>query len=143
MVPRSRKGFDSHDGAGDSEARFEIFEEARGFEYRSTDESFDRVAFAMKVLDLLRPAITVAVYERCDRIHIERPLDLSRRDGKTAAAGIRARGAKERCAIVGIPPHASRSHIAYALAALEQNERMPDKNLPPSALVVAAAARLR
>lgn len=103
----------------DADSRYEIAADARGYEYQSPDR-FDRLAFAMRALELIRPDMTVVVYSRCEHMAIEQPLD--------------PRRAGARCALVGIPPHASREQIAYALAALSGR---------PSALVVAAVARLR
>ncbi len=106
------------DGA---DSRYEIFAEARGYEYESPGDSFDRLAFALKALELLAPPMTVVVYERCRHLAIDQPLDPGKLDGS-------------RCAIVGIPARASREQIAYALAALTGR---------PSPLVVATVARIR
>ncbi len=67
---------------------------------------FDRIAFAMRALRRLRPRrMTVAVYEAVSALHVERGADLRGGEGSSWA-------------VVGIPPHASREHIAYALVEL-------------------------
>ena len=74
-------------------------------EYRDPTE-FDRLAFAMRALRRLRPRrMKVAVYPAVSRLRVERGADHRRGEGATWA-------------IVGIPPHASREHIAYALVEL-------------------------
>jgi hypothetical protein len=55
--------------------------------------------------------MTVAVYSAVETIHIESFRDLRRAGGSQA--------------IVGIPPDASREHIAYALAELAGVESVP------------------
>jgi len=86
------------------DARYEFVEPKRLVEYHDP-EDFDRMAFAMRALDRLRPKrMTVAVYSSTTALRIEQSRDL-RREGASVA-------------IVGIPPHASREHIAYALAEL-------------------------
>ncbi|WP_234022836.1 hypothetical protein [Sorangium cellulosum] len=77
----------------------------RHVEYRDPSE-FDRIAFAMRALDRLRPKrMTVAVYPATSAMRVERGQNLHHGEGGSWA-------------IVGIPPHASREHIAYALAEL-------------------------
>ncbi len=67
---------------------------------------FDRIAFAMRALDVLRPKrVKVAVYQAVSALQVASGRDYRGREG----AG---------WATVGIPPHASREHIAYALAEL-------------------------
>ncbi len=74
--------------------------------------SFDRIAFAMRALDRLKPKrLTVAVYSSVSSLRIESGEDLKRRGA--------------RWAIVGIPPHASREHIAYALVELAGIAHVP------------------
>lgn len=81
-------------------------------EYRDPSE-FDRIAFAMRALDRLRPKrMTVAVYPAVSTLRVERGRNLHRGEGGSWA-------------IVGIPPHASREHIAYALAELAGVEKVP------------------
>ncbi|KYF51001.1 hypothetical protein BE08_43700 [Sorangium cellulosum] len=84
----------------------------RHVEYRDPSE-FDRIAFAMRALDRLRPRrMTVAVYPALAALRVERGKNLHRGEGGSWA-------------IVGIPPHASREHIAYALAELAGVESVP------------------
>ena len=85
------------------ETQYEHVEPRRQLRYRDPTD-FDRIAFAMRALRRLRPRMTVAVYSAVSTIHIESFRDL-RREGSSQA-------------IVGIPPDASREHIAYALAEL-------------------------
>lgn len=96
----------------DSEARFELFDETLRLEYRDP-EAFDRIAFAMRALRRLRPKrMKVAVYEAVSSLHVESGRDFKRGEGATWA-------------MVGIPPHASREHIAYALAELAGVSSVP------------------
>jgi hypothetical protein len=77
------------------------------------DTVFDRVAYAMRALDMLKPKhLKVVVYQRIDDMHIEQGREL--RDGPNA-----------RWAVVGIPPHASREHIAVGLARLAGVAHIP------------------
>jgi hypothetical protein len=93
------------------DSRYEQIDPQRHREYRDPTE-FDRIAFAMRALRRLRPKrMTVAVYSAVSRLHVEQGRDL-RRDGASWA-------------MVGIPPHASREHIAYALAELAGIEAVP------------------
>ena len=86
------------------DARHEQTDPRRRIEYHDREE-FDRIAFAMRALDLLRPKrLRIAVYRVAQTLHVEAGKDL-KREGY-------------RWAMVGIPPHASREHIAYALAEL-------------------------
>lgn len=86
------------------DACYEQVDPQRRIEYRDRRD-FDRIAFAMRALERLRPKrMTVAVYPAVATLRVERGRDL-RRDGASWA-------------IVGIPPQASREHIAYALAEL-------------------------
>jgi hypothetical protein len=84
--------------------RYEIIDEERRFEWQSSD-AFDRLAFAMRVLAILRPRMTVAVYARQRHLKIESGRDL-------------ANDPNGMWAMVGIPPNASKEHIARALAEL-------------------------
>lgn len=69
-------------------------------------EEFDRLAFAAEVLGMLElPRTTVALYRGHAHISVSRGHDLARGPGSTWA-------------IVGIPAHATRIHIVYALAEL-------------------------
>ena len=89
-----------------SDASHHVFvDPARRWE-RQDPESFDRIAFAMRALALLRPRIDrIAVYSSIERLVVERGRDL-KSDGD------------RDWALVGIPPHASRQSIAMALAEL-------------------------
>jgi hypothetical protein len=73
--------------------------------HETSSEQFDRGAFAMHALDLLRPAgLTVAVCEgSCLRLET----------GRTWGTPV-----GERWAVLAIPPDASRRSIAVAVAAL-------------------------
>jgi hypothetical protein len=74
-------------------------------EFRDEAE-FDRIAFAMRALHRLRTKrMRVVVYATMSTLQVEQGRDLRRGEGATFA-------------LVGIPPHASREHIAYALAEL-------------------------
>ena len=85
---------------------------ARRYE-RHDPEPFDRIAFAMRALALLRPRIDkIAVYSSVARMVVERGRDM-RAEGDTDWA------------LVGIPPHASRESIAVALAELAGVARQP------------------
>ena len=87
------------------EPHYERIEPRYQREYKDPSD-FDRIAFAMRVLHRLRPRhVKVVVYSTVSALHVE-----SGRDHR--------RGDDARWAIVGIPPHASREHIAYALASL-------------------------
>ena len=94
----------SANNGGVSDHRFEIVDEQRRFD-RGDRESFDRIQFALRALRILRPDMTVALYQRRRDLHIEQSRDLER-------------GPKFQRALVGIPPDASREHIAFALAEL-------------------------
>lgn len=91
------------------EHRYEIVEQVRQFG-RADGEVFDRLDFAVRALEVLQPAgMTVAVYERRRDLLVEH-----------------GRARNDRTwAMVGIPPHASRQHIAYALAELAGVDAVP------------------
>lgn len=94
------------------ESPYELIDEQRRIEYRDADE-FDRIAFAMRALRRLRPKrMTVAIYEAVSSLHVASGRDFKGGEGATWA-------------MVGIPPHASREHIAYALAELAGVESVP------------------
>lgn len=89
----------------ENESHYAIVDEERR-EYRRTFEHFDRIAFAMRALRVLRPdSMRVAVYSRIRELRVERGRDLSS-------------GEHESFALLGIPPDASRESIALALAEL-------------------------
>jgi hypothetical protein len=87
----------------------------------TSEEPFDRAAFARQALDLVRPpGMTVAVCPGAMRMRV----DTGRAWGRGAgAADIR------RWAVLAIPANASRRAIALAVAALSQDP-------PPYALDV-------
>jgi hypothetical protein len=74
----------------------------RRYEARSS-EPFDRIAYAMALVRLLKPRMTVAVYSRSHYVHVERGRQLN---------------AHEPWAILGVPPHATRESIASAVVEL-------------------------
>ena len=84
-------------------------EAERQFEARSS-ESFNRVAYAIKLLRLINPPLSVAVYGSCRQLRVERG---------------RALGAESAWALLGVPPHATRASIARALVELSGLEREP------------------
>ena len=87
------------------EARYEEIIPWQSQEYQDPTE-FDRIGFAMRVLRRLKPRrMTVAVYPAVSSLQVQRGADF--RGGEGAS-----------WAMVGIPPHASREHIAYALVEL-------------------------
>ena len=90
-----------------------LYEERRRIAYG--DERFDRLKFAMRALRILRPrGMKVAVYEARFDVRVEQGRDFAR-----------GADAKASWAMVGIPPHASREHIALALAELAGVSRVP------------------
>lgn len=96
----------------ETESPYELYDQQRRVEYRDSDD-FDRIAFAMRALRRLRPKrMTVAVYQAVSSLHVASGRDFQRGEGATWA-------------MVGIPPHASREHIAYALAELAGVESVP------------------
>jgi hypothetical protein len=94
------------------DTHYEQVDPRRQVEYRDPSD-FDRIAFAMRALRRLRPKrMTVAVYSAVSALRVEWGRNLHRGEGGSWA-------------IVGIPPHASREHIAYALAELAGVESVP------------------
>lgn len=80
-------------------------EEAKG---ETSDEAFDRAAFARRALDIIRPPrTTVAICEGASRMRVE--------SGRAWGAG-----PCRRWAMLAIPPRASRRAIALAVAELAQ-----------------------
>jgi hypothetical protein len=73
---------------------------------RSSHQRFDRLAFALRAVELLRPASTTVIVFRSQRLHVQQGRDLRRGNGA-------------RWAMVGIPSDASAESIALALADIE------------------------
>jgi hypothetical protein len=79
---------------------------------RRSASGFDRLAFAIRAIQLLRPQSTdVAVY-RSTHLHVVQGRDLSR-------------GGRGRWAIVGIPSDASAQSVALALLELTDLSQRP------------------
>ncbi|HMY15342.1 MAG TPA: hypothetical protein PKA58_03385 [Polyangium sp.] len=93
------------------DARFEQADPRRRIEYHDT-ENFDRLAFAMRALDVLKPKrLRVALYRTSSSMQVEVVNDVSRKGYRVAS--------------VGIPDHASAAHIAYALAEIAGAASVP------------------
>ena len=80
----------------------------RRYEARSS-ERFDRIAYAMALLRVLKPRMTVAVYPRNRYLHVEQGCQQG----------------DEPWAMLGVPPHATRESIASALVELSGRQREP------------------
>jgi hypothetical protein len=95
-------------------SRLDASEEERVLFDDGSRERFDRVAFALRAVEVVRPAgMTVAVCESKTRLHV----DSGRRWG---------RGPGAAWAIVRVPPTASREAIAMAVSGLgDRAERGP------------------
>ena len=94
------------------DTHYDELDRQRRIEYRDPSD-FDRIEFAMRALRRLRPKrMTVAVYQAVSTMRIEQGRNLHHGEGGSWA-------------IVGIPPHASREHIAFALAELAGVESVP------------------
>ena len=79
----------------------------------TSDERFDRIAFAERALAILRPKrLTVALCRGVARIRVEVGREWSAESGA-------------RWAIVSVPPRASRRAIALAVAGLGPGEALP------------------
>jgi len=85
--------------------RYEIVSQLRQFD-RSHEGRFDRIAFALRAVELLRPGATTVIVYRSTRLHVEQGRDLRR-------------GNHSRWAIVGVPVNASAESIALALTEIE------------------------
>jgi hypothetical protein len=85
--------------------RYEIVSQLRQFD-RSSRGRFDRIAFALRAVELLRPGSTTVIVYRSTRLHVEQGRDLRR-------------GNHARWAIVGVPTDASAESIALALTEIE------------------------
>jgi hypothetical protein len=83
----------------------EVASERDPWRVESSEERFDRIAFARRALDLVRPVGTrVAICEGTAAVHV--------------ASGRNWRGGYARWAVLSIPPRASRRAIALAVAEL-------------------------
>ncbi len=76
-------------------------EAERRFEARST-EQFDRVAYTLELLEVLKPQLTVGVYGTLRHMHVEQ--------GRLSSKG--------PWALFGVPPHATRESIVQAVVEL-------------------------
>jgi len=92
-------------------SQIETVEEQNSFEAESA-EVFSRIAFALRILDILRPNLDVTVYEAVRRLQIRRGRQWSP-------------GGPAPWALVAIPPRASRYGIAYSLAELAGKAHHP------------------
>ena len=112
----------------DEESRYESHDPARRHvEHRARRRGFDRIAFAMRVLDILEPREKVVVYRRRDDFVVERGSQFSR-------------GRVRRYSLIGIPLGATRHQIAYELACLVGLEVVP---YTVTALVEEASGRVK
>jgi len=102
------------DGRARDPTRLEIVTLARSHDQRST-ATFDRIAFTLRTIELLRPPGTDVVVYRSTRLHVAHGRDLRR-------------GGAARWALVGVPRDASAESIALALLDLA--------GAPPRPLVV-------
>jgi hypothetical protein len=79
----------------------------------TSDERFDRMAFARRALDLVCPKRTrVALCEGASRVHVE--------------SGKNWRGSFDRWAVFVVPPKASRRAIAFGAMALASPGAHPE-----------------
>jgi hypothetical protein len=96
----------------ETDSHYVVLDAQRRFDRRPSDR-FDRLAFALRALSILRPAgMRVALYSRGGDFRVETGREL----GSNVA---------ESFALVGIPRDASRESIALALAELAGCERAP------------------
>ena len=87
-------------------SRLDASEEERVVADEGSRERFDRVAFALRAVEAVRPArMTVAVCQGKTKLHVE-------------AGRLWGRGPKDTWAIVSVPPTASREAIALAVSRL-------------------------
>ena len=90
----------------------------------TSDERFDRAAFARRAIDLVQPRrTTVAICEGASRMRVESGRMWGRPRAERADAGVRADDAVERWALLAIPARASRRAIALAVAQLARGPR--------------------
>jgi hypothetical protein len=91
-------------------SRLDASEEERVIADEGSRERFDRVAFALRAVEAVRPArMTVAVCHGRSKLRVE-------------AGRLWGRGPGERWAIVSVPPTASREAIALAVSGLGSRE---------------------
>lgn len=105
----SQRGPRFHGASESHDSHHWVVEEQKALDVASSEE-FDRIAFAMRALALLRPQMTVAVYPRTHALSVEVGRDLSSEPAGTWA-------------LLGIPPTASRAHIALSVAELAPEGR--------------------
>lgn len=97
----------------DDESGFEWRPALRESRLADSGESFDRIAFAMRLTRLLPPRDTTVIFHESYRgVRVERGRDYARGPGATWA-------------MLGISPSASRELIALAVAQLAGAERVP------------------
>jgi hypothetical protein len=95
------------------EGRLEWRQVERESSFAESDEAFDRMAFAMRLVRLLRPKdMTVIFHESYHGVRVERGRDYGR-------------GGAATWAMLGISPKASRERIALAVAEVAGVERVP------------------
>jgi hypothetical protein len=105
MREQKRSSLDEH--------RLEWAELERDDAGAESNERFDRIAFAMRLLRILAPRnLTVIFHESYRSVRVERGRDW-------------ARGGSAGWAMVGISPRASREAIALAMAEVAGVERVP------------------
>jgi hypothetical protein len=73
---------------------------------RASGQSFDRIAFALRAVELLRPRATTVIVYRSSRLHLQQGRDLRR-------------GNDAKWVIVGVPADASAESIALAITEIE------------------------
>jgi hypothetical protein len=94
----------------------------------TSDESFDRAAFARRAIDLVKPRrTTIAICEGAARLRVESGRVWGRPRARTEASGrpdaADAGELDERWALLAIPAQASRRAIAIAVAQLARGTR--------------------
>jgi hypothetical protein len=91
----------------------------------TSDERFDRAAFARRALELVQPRrTTVAICEGAARMRVESGRMWGRpRAPADGASVVDAAHGVERWALLAIPPRASRRAIALAVAQLAHGHR--------------------
>ncbi len=94
-------GYMSDFGRNATPYRYEVVTELRRSD-RGTSGRFDRLAFALRAVELLGPGATTVVVYRSTRLHVQQGRDLRR-------------GATARWAIVGVPADATAESIALVL----------------------------